>query len=240
MGLLDFLIGGEESQLRRHTKRIANINAQHEDRIASARWLAEKGSEDAVLGLYGRFGLTIESQMKDAAEKELVFDLLVDLGPGVVGPAREWLKKNAQIAQPLRIIEQFEGKDAVVDVLLELISRENDPFKTEKKRQLLIKLSELKSARAVPAVIPLLKDFDEGVRYAAVEVLLAVESPDAIAALAEALASGDEDSNRVRGRIAEGFHLRSWSLGAHAEAVSKRPPNGWSVAGDRLQKGQAY
>lgn len=237
MGFLDFLIGGEESQLRRHAKRIANINAQHEDRLSSARWLAEKGSEEAILGLFGRFSLTIESQMKDAAEKELVFDLLTDLGPTVVGPAREWLKKNAQIAQPLRIIEQFEGRDAVVDVLLELIARENDPFKTEKKRQLLIKLSELRSPRSVAPVIPLLRDFDEGVRYAAVEVLLATEDPAGVSALAEALASPDEDSNRVRARIAEGFSLRRWSLGERAEAVARRPPNGWVVVGDQLQKG---
>lgn len=237
MGLLDFLIGGEDSQLRRHSKRLANLNAQHEDRNSSARWLAEKGTDDAILGLFGRFSITTESQMKDAAEKELVVDLLYDLGPKVVGPARDWLKRNSNIAQPLRIIEHFEGRDAVVDLLVELIGRENDPFKTEKKRQLLIKLTELRSPRCVPAVVPILRDFDEGVRYAAVEVLLATEDPAATAALAEALANPDEDSNRVRGRIAEGFNLRRLSLGEHAEAVAKRPPNGWVVVGDTLQKG---
>ena len=236
MGLLDFLIGGDEAQLRRHTKRVANLNAQTEDRNSSARWLAEKGSEEAIIGLFGRFAITTESQMKDAAEKELVVDLLYDLGPKVVGPAREWLRKNNNIAQPLRIIEHFEGRDAVVDLLVELIGRENDPFKTEKKRQLLIKLTELRSPRCVAAVLPILGDFDEGVRYAAVEVLLATEAPEAATALAAALANPDEDSNRVRGRIAEGFNLRRWSLGEHAEAVSKRPPNGWIVVGDTLHK----
>ena len=44
MGFLDFLTGGSDSQLKRHTKRAKNLNAQAEDREASLHWLAEEGS----------------------------------------------------------------------------------------------------------------------------------------------------------------------------------------------------
>lgn len=234
MGLFDFLSGGEEAQLKRHAKRMTNINAQHEDRLASAHWLADNGSDAAITGLLGRFTWTLESQMKDAAEKKLVYELLTDLGPKSCAPMREWMRKNANIAQPLRLLEHFEGRDAVVATLLDLLARENDPFKTEKKRQILIKLTEYKHASILPAVIPVLDDFDEGVRYGAVEVLLAQEDPAAAVPLATRLANPEEDSNRLRGRIAEGFHQRRWSLGAHADSVAGNAPRGWQVSGDRV------
>lgn len=234
MGLFDFLSGSEEVQLKRHAKRMTNINAQSEDRQASAHWLAHNGSPDAILGLLGRFSLNIDSQMKDANEKALIYDLLVDLGPKVCAPAREWMRKNASIAQPLRLVEHFEGREAVVAVLLDLLARENDPFKTEKKRQILIKLAEYRHASVAPAVIPVLDDFDEGVRYAAVEVLQNQEDAGVGPALARRLASPDEDSNRIRGRIAEIFSQRRWSLGEHAAAVAGNAPRGWQVQGDRV------
>lgn len=234
MGLFDFLSGGEEAQLRRHAKRMTNINAQTEDRQASAQWLAENGSDPAILGLLGRFTWTFENGMKDSAEKKLVYDLLLDLGPKVCEPVREWMKKNANIAQPLRLLEHFEGKDGVVKVLLEMLARENDPFKTEKKRQILIKLAEYKHPAIVPAVVPVLKDFDEGVRYGAAEVLLAQDDPSVAGPLAERLADREEDSGRLRGRVAECFHQRRWSLGEHAAAVAANAPRGWQVQGDRV------
>lgn len=237
MGFFDFITGGEEAQLRRHTRRMTNLNAQHEDRQASAHWLAENGSPEAVLGLLGRFSINIDSQMKDATEKSLVYDLLVDMGPKVVGPTREWLRKNHNIAVPLRLIEHFEGDAAVVEVLLDLLARENDPFKTEKKRQLLIKLAEHEHPAIVAGVAPTLNDFDEGVRYAAVEALLAQDDPAAAGPLAARLADPDEDSNRVRARIAEAFHQRRWPLGEHAGAVAARAPRGWQVSGDRVVPG---
>ena len=46
MGLFDFFTGGKEGQLKRHARRLKNLNAQAEDRQVSAHWLAEEGSEE--------------------------------------------------------------------------------------------------------------------------------------------------------------------------------------------------
>lgn len=236
MGLLDWLTGGDEAQVKRHAKRIANINAQAEEREMSAQWLAQNGSDAAIAGLLGRFGLTIESQMKDAREKQLVYDLLVELGPRVVPATRDWLSRATNLGMPLKLVAHFEGEASVVGLLLELLGRENDPFKTEKKRQILIKLTEFKDSRIVPAVTPLLKDFDEGVRYAAAEVLISQDDVGGAPALAAALANPEEESNRVRVRIAEGMVQRRWSLGEHTEAITARPPYGWKVVEGRLSQ----
>ncbi len=232
MGLFDFFTGGKEGQLKRHARRLKNLNAQAEDRQVSAHWLAEEGSEEAVLGLLGRFEVNYEQRMKDGQEKDLVFELLRSMGAARVGaPVRQWVRKNQAFARPLQLIEELEGTDAAVDVLLDMLGREVDPFKPEKKRQILIKLADYRDARIIERVPACLHDFDEGIRYAAAEALLAQEGADGTvrAELGKALANRQEESNRLRVRIAEAFHQRSWDLGEHTEAVAERPPVGWTV-----------
>jgi HEAT repeat protein len=234
MGLFDFFTGGPDGQVKRHSKRVVNLNAQAEDREASMHWLAQEGSEQAILGLLGRFTIKYEHQMKDLGEKQLAFDLLEGMGDKVAAPIRAWSCNANQFARPLQLVDRFEGKEATVALLLKLLERENDPFKPEKKRQVLIKLAEYIDVRIVPGVKECLRDFDEGIRYAAVEAYLA--QPDEIvqASLAECLADDKEESNRLRVRIAEAFHQRGWDLGEHVVALTERPPHGWQVTGDRL------
>ena len=63
-------LGGEAGQVKRHIKRLSNLNAQKDERAGSAHWLAENGSEEAILGLLKRFELTYEHRMKDTEEKK--------------------------------------------------------------------------------------------------------------------------------------------------------------------------
>lgn len=232
MGWFDWLTGGEEGQVKRHVKRIRNLNAQAEDRTSSAYWLAENGTEEAVIGLLGRFTINYEHRMKDTEEKNLVTDLLRGLGKERIGgPIRAWCRKHEPFARPLSLVHDLEGPEAAVDLLLDMLGREVDPFKTEKKRQILIKLSDYVDDRICARVPACLEDFDEGVRYAAAEALISQDDAEVRNELAKALAKRDEESNRLRVRIAEAFHKRRWELGEHAEAVAERPPVGWLVDG---------
>ena len=235
MGLFDFFSSDPEKQMKRHTKRIKNLNAQGEDRQMSAYWLADIGTDQAIMGLLGRFTITYEHRMKDNDEKSLVVHLLEELGPKVVPVIRQWVLKNPAFAKPLNVVDKFEGEDVVVDILLEMLGVEVDPFKPEKKRQILIRLADYKDERIITRVAPSLEDFDEGIRYAAAEVLLAQDTDSVRMDLAAALANRQEESNRLRVRIAEAFRGRSWRLGEHAEAVAERPPGGWVVAGDQIR-----
>ncbi|MEL6346201.1 MAG: HEAT repeat domain-containing protein [Myxococcota bacterium] len=235
MGFFDFLTGGEAGQIKRHAKRLCNLNAQKEDRQASAIWLAENGSEEAIIGLLNRFDMTYEHRMKDTEEKQQVFDLLLGIGPRVTQPIRQWVRRHQNFAFPLRLIDHFEGKDATVEVLLDMLGREVDPFKPEKKRQILIRLAEYKDQRIVDRVPACLEDFDGDIRYAAAEALIAQDTDTVRDDLARALANRNEESNRLRDRIATAFHQRSWPLGAFAGDLNDNPPYGWAVSGDRLQ-----
>jgi HEAT repeat protein len=234
MGLMNWFSGGKDGQVKRHSKRLTNLNAQVEDREASAHWLAQNGSEQAILGLLGRFTITYEHQMKDMNEKDLVMSLLKGCGVDVTGPIKTWAKSATQFARPLTLVDHFEGQTATVGLLAELLKLENDPFKPEKKRQVLIRMADYQDALIRPAILESLRDFDEGIRYAAVEALLAQEDSEIQADLTECLADDKEDSNRLRVRIAEAFNHRGWDLGASANAISENPPHGWTVQGDRL------
>jgi len=238
MGWFDWLTGGEEGQIKRHVKRIRNLNAQAEDRTASAYWLADNATEEAVVGLLGRFTINYEHRMKDTEEKNLVTDLLRGLGKERIGgPIRAWCRKNEPFARPLSLVHELEGADAAVDLLLDMLGREVDPFKTEKKRQILIKLSDYTDARICERVPACLADFDEGVRYAAAEALISQDNPGVQVDLARALAKRDEESNRLRVRIAEAFNKRRWELGEFAGDIAERPPVGWQVEGSHIRPG---
>ena len=236
MAFLDFIFGGDEAQLKRHARRMVNLNAQAEDREASAIWLAENGSPDAIQGLLNRFTVKYEQGMKDAAEKENIYRLLIGIGPSVVEPTIAWARANQNFAQPIRLVEHFRGPEAAVGLLLEMLAAENDPFNPEKKRQILIHLADFRDERIIEGAHSAVRDFDEGVRYAACDALLAQEEdgPELRGILLGILADRDEDSNRMKVRIAEAFHQRGWNLSDQAESIAQDPPHGWRVQADRL------
>ena len=172
--------------------------------------------------------------MKDIEEKEHIYKLLVSIGDATIEPTKAWLRRNTNFAIPIRLIERFEGKAKTVDFLLELLGLEMDPFKPEKKRQLIIKLGDYVDPRMIEQVSACLKDYDEGVRLAAIETLHSQSSPQTKDALLEALANPQEESNRLRIRLAEIFQQCNWDLGDQGERLTQNPPVGWTVSNNHL------
>ncbi len=234
MGFFDFLFsGGEDSQLKKHIKRLTNLNAPLEERQLSAQWLSENGTPEAIEGLLKRFSLTYEKQMKDVEEKEYIYKLLRRQGDKAVEPTKVWIRQNVAFAVPLRIVEEFEGPDATVGFLLELLGQEMDPFKTEKKRQIIIKLGDFTDARILSPVSACLEDYDEEVRLASIETLLKQQSNDVHRAFVEALVNPEEESNRLKIRLAEILEQRGWDLLDKGDRLVNNPPVGWRFDADQ-------
>ena len=225
-----------ENKIRKHQRRVTNRDTQPDEREQSVRWLLDEGSPKALRALLMRFDMTLPHQLNDKAEREHTYDLLLVKGDELLRPLRLHLKKCRSFAYPLRMFEEVTDAEQTIEMVYELIRIEyekEDLNHPEKKRNLLIWLAERKHPGAVAAVAPLLQDFDEGVRIAAIEVLLHQDEPSLPEMLEAALCRGDEDSNRIRVRVAQVFAQRGWSI-ADAEKVGPLLPQGYRVEGSRV------
>lgn len=238
MGILDSIFGGGPAgQIKKHGRRIADRDAQAEDREASAVWLSENGSDEALRALCGRFGLQLEHSLKDQKEKDRVLDLLVEHGPKAVPMVHDYASASPAFQWPLKFIDRVEGTSAGTDFLLALLASERveEEFKVEKKRNILINLAERKDPRIVEQAARFLGDFDEGVRHGAIEAMASQAGESAREPLAAALRNPREESTRIRGRLAEIFATRRWRA---------EDPDGWLAAnmphGFRLEDGRVF
>lgn len=231
MGLFDMFT--KEGKLTKHVRRMSNRDALPEDRDASAHWLREEGSGKAIMGLLTRFDITITQGMKDRAEKEMVFGILTSMGDAVVPPLDAWLVKCKHYAWPLKLMVALKGQQAAVDAVYDLLDGPagNDTFNPARRKELLVWLAENADGNAVARLGKFLKDFDEDVRYAASEVLIATNDEAARGPLLEALARPDEESLRLKHRLALVFKTRGWSVG---DTEVGGLPDGFGVSNGRI------
>lgn len=234
MGLFDFFLS-EDKKISKHQRRLTNRDAQAEDREASAVWLSDLGSPKALMALLSRFDVKLTHQLNDKTEKEFLFGILAKHGDSLDRPLRAHLKKCKQFAWPLRLLQTVQNEEAVLSVVYELLQHEleKDNFKPAKKTGLLLWLAERQHDNAIAASVPFLEDFDEGVRYAASEVLIAQQTDAAREPLLSVLTNPEEDSNRLKVRISEVFVGRRWPVDGH-EIVDDNLPDTFVVRDGRI------
>lgn len=226
MGLFDFWMS-DDQKIAKQQRTLTDKNAQPEDRDKAARWLLEHGGPKALVALLTRFDMSLENQLKDATEKEFVYGLCAAVGEAIHRPLERHVEKCRHVAKPLELYVQLRGENAAIERVFEVldVERSKDDFKPEKKLDLLVWLAERRHPKAVETCTHHLADFHEDVRYAAAEVIAnQAESDAARAALARVLTNPQEDSNRLRIRVAGLFAARRWEL---AEGTPLPPGYGW-------------
>lgn len=224
----------EEKKIQKNRQRLTSKDAQEEDREIAARWLADNGSNKALMALLSRFDMRLEHQLKDKEEKDFVYGLAAQKGDAMMKPLRSWLKQCKYVSLPLKLYQELGDFDKTVRAVYKLLEAEaaKDDFKPMKKNALLVWLAEHKVDGAREAAEPFLGDFDEEVRCSAVEVL--IKQGDDVSAILEGLMTKpEEDSNRLRHRIAEIFAARSWSV-TDPEAFAAVLPGDYAVRDSRI------
>ena len=171
--------------------------------------------------------------MKDTAEKEEVSQLLVGLGQAAVDPLRACLLKTEKFARPLALYAQLTSPEDAMRLTVEMIEAEatRAELHPDKRRNLLVKLADFKDVSLVAVARSALPDYDEGCRYAAVEVLAAQdETAEVREGLISALVNPKEESTRLRARVAHIASTRRWAFDAEsAAALEARPVRGYVV-----------
>jgi hypothetical protein len=235
MGLFD-IFSKEKREARAlagNIQRAINKYAQTGDRYRAMEALATDGSEEALYGLLRRFGMMYDKTIEDEQEKEWVFDTLVSKGESAVPAVKRYLISAESVSWPLRVLQKIApSKDAELDVVAEALSRHEPGYERDptKKIQLVRHLGLMKHAKAPALVAPYLGDMDEGVRFAAIEALLAVKNEEvARDKLLELFVSDAEESLRLRIRIAEGFADLGWLVQGFRGSVEKKLPDGFHL-----------
>ena len=216
MGIFDFvteLTGSTEKKIELYGRRVRHKDTPVEQREAAAIWLAEEGSQSALVAMMGRFEMTYEHHMKDQAEKDRVERLLLSIGVEAIPALEEFLRRGRNFARALKVYEELAGTTKAREMVLELVEVEfgKSGLKPKKKHDLLVAMSAYSGPEVTESALRFLDDFDEGCRYATVEVLIGQAETDGIRDALIARLSPDEESGRVKHRIAETAANRKWS-----------------------------
>lgn len=220
-----FGLFSKERALQRTIEKATNKLAQQPDRWGALEKLRDDGTDEALFGLCKRFGVTSMKGVEDEQEKHWVVDTLVEKGPVALAPLVRYMKSADQLAFPLRVLERIADHDKILATVDELFASEPPGYVRMPDRRIdLIKwFCEWKSAtdaEVLPRVTPYLPDFDENVRFTAIDGLASREPALIAPPLVAALLRVDEESGRIRRTIVEVLERTKAPLADQKDAVA--------------------
>jgi HEAT repeats len=238
MGLFDLFRGPTKGDKRERGKnnpaakwadRIEK-RVQNYDRQEAIQALADMASAAAATVLLKRFTFHMDPSITDQEEKDAAFRGILRAGKDAIEPVRAFAAKAESLAWPMKIMKELVGTDEYVEELLRWLSRWDTEYAkfVDPKVQILTALEEQRHPNIREGIERFLEDVNEPARFHAVSALLAQEDPAAAPALANLI--GDEESVRVRTKIADGLAQRGWVVPAEdREAVRKVLPSPFAL-----------
>lgn len=220
-----FGLFSKEKALQRTIDKATNKLAQQPDRWAALEKLKEEGTEEALLGLCKRFAITSMKGVEDEAEKLWVVDTLVAKGEAALAPVVRYMKTAEQLAFPLRVLERIAPRDRILEVVDQLLASEPPGYvrMPERRIDLLRWFAEWKPAtddELISRFTPYVTDFDENVRFVAIDGMAARDPAKIAPPLLAALVRPEEESNRIKRAICEVLERIKAPLGDQAAAVA--------------------
>ena len=217
MGLFDLFKAGDKgsrakaSPAAKWAERI-DKRAQNYDRAEAITALSQMATADAVEVLLKRFSFHIDPSITDQEEKDAAFRGILKAGDEALEPIRAYATRAESLAWPMKVMHELLDQDAYVEELLRWLSKWDTEYAKfiDPKLQLLTALEDHKHPAIREGVERFLEDVNEPARFHAASTLLAQDDETAVTALAHLL--GDEESVRVRTRIAEGLAARGWVI----------------------------
>lgn len=225
-----FGLFSKERALQRTIKKATNKLAQSTDRWAALEKLRDIGTDESLYHLLRRFSFASLKTVDDEQEKAWVVQVMIALGERSLAPLRRYMKSASAIAYPLRILEDVADREQALELIDELLADEAPGYTKDpsKRTQLIDWLSEWPRGTdddVVERVVPYLADFDESVRFAAVEALSLRCTEAAAEPLVDALLKEDEESGRLKARIVEVLSEKSLPLGERKKKVGQALPD---------------
>ncbi len=241
MGFLDLFkkqdtAATSDRELSRLQKLVSNKFSQNIDRQDALERLARMGTPEAAEVLLKRFTWTLDPTITDHEEKELALSGIASVGTRALEPLRKYCTRAESLTWPLKALRRIVEGDELVQELLGLLDQFDTDYmrNPEPKLQLVQLLGEYPSEDVRIAVEPFLLDASEAVRFAAVTTIFAVNDPRSVESLVSALA--EEESLRVKNRVAGGIAERGWEIPEQLRAkCAEVLPPGFVLSGSQLR-----
>jgi hypothetical protein len=179
----------------------------------------------------------MDPSITDQEEKEIALRGIVAAGEGALEPLRSYCARAESLTWPLKVLKEIVAPERYVEELLALLDQFDTEYvrNPEPKLQLILALEAHPSDEVRVAVEPFLGDANESVRFHAVGTCFAIRAPESVPALAAALA--EEESLRIKNRIAQGFVDSGLALPDElCDAVSKSLPPGFVLIAGRVAR----
>lgn len=220
-----FGLFSKEKSLQKTIEKATNKLAQQPDRWGALEKLKDDGSDDALLGLCKRFSVTSMKGVEDEQEKHWVVDSLVGKGEAALPPLVRYMKNAEQLAFPLRVLERIADRDKVLAVADELFASETPGYvrMPDRRIDLLRWFADWKPAtddEVVTRFTPYVTDFDENVRFSAIDGLAHRDPAKIAPPLIAALLRPEEESGRIKRSIVEVLEKAKAPLGDKAPQVA--------------------
>jgi hypothetical protein len=220
-----FGLFSKEKALEKTIAKATNKLSQQVDRWGALERLKEDGSEEALLGLCKRFGITSMKGVEDEQEKNWVVDTLIGVGPAALPPLVRYMTKAEQLAFPLRVLERIAPREKVLEVADQLFKSEPPGYvrMPERRIDLIRWFSEWKPAtddEVVARLSPYVSDFDENSRFAAIDGMAGRDPAKIAPPLIAALIRPEEESGRIKRTIVEVLEKSKAPLGDQEQAVA--------------------
>jgi hypothetical protein len=250
MGLFDFFSSkskGEkksDSSPKKGEKEIARLAklagaklAQNYDRQEAIEELSRLGTAESAAALLKRFDWMMEPSTTDQDEKEAAMRGIVNAGEAALEPIREYCRRAESLTWPLKTLREIVPIESFAEELLGVLDLFDTEYvrNPEPKIQLIAMLEEFHTDEVRVAVEPFVTDASEPVRFTAVTTIFSVGMPDSVPALVAALE--EEESLRVKNRIAQGLTERSWKVPEELRsACANSLPPGFGLEGELVRR----
>ena len=241
-----FGLFSKDRGLKRAMDKVLNKHAQHVDRFAAMEKLGKDGSDESLHALCRRFAFKYDKLIEDQQEKQWVVDTLVAKGAAALPAIRRYMMSAQSLHYPLIVLGRIAPVDTSLEVVDDILREEQPGYTRDPERRTdvigwLGECDEATSEQVTRRCIPYLADFDENVRYKAVDSIALKPHHSAAAPLVAALVREEEESRRLRVRIAEVLVENQWDLGEKKSDVSAlmepgKPLDQFKMHRDRLQK----
>ena len=229
MGIFDFLRKKSSPPNPQGDKRIQSLGrmaadkrAQNYDRIEAIQELATLATPEAAEALLKRFSFSIDPSITDQEEKDIAFRGVAAGGVTVVPAIRAFCLRAEALTWPLKLLRELLDDEAYRDELVSLLEVMDTEYvrNVEPKIHIIQALETVIDERVRIAVEPFLDDVNETVRFHAVEAVFLQGSAASVEPLVKLLIN--EESVRVKNKVAEGLAARAWTVPADLREAAGR------------------